>query len=67
MFHFNNLYTKVISFIDYLHKDIQNKYEDQIPEINKDKEDNLCKIWTSTKLYNIIDKFPEVKYNRSKA
>ena len=46
---------------------MRNTPEDQLPEIIKDKEDNLDKILTATELYYKTDEDPEVKSNQSKA
>ena len=64
--HLNNLYTKVVPFLDDLHKEMQNTPEGELPEIQDEKEENLDRVLVASDLYYKTDEDPEVKSNNSK-
>ena len=62
----NSLFSKVIPFLDNLHREIVNSPTGQYPEIKKEKEDNLDKLLDGAELYYKTDEDAEVKADASK-
>ena len=49
--HLNNLFSKIIPFLDDLHKDMLNTPEGQLPDIKKEKEENFDKVLNATDIF----------------
>ena len=64
--HLNNLFSKVIPFLDDLHKDMLNTPEGQLPDIKKEKEENFDKVLNATDTYYKTDEDQEIKSSISK-
>ena len=64
--HLNSLYNKAVPFLDDLHKEMQNAPEGQIPELKKEKEDNLDKVLDAVDSYYNTDEDHEIKNSQNK-
>jgi hypothetical protein len=58
--HLNNLYSKVIPFVEDLHKEMEKTPDDQMPDLKKEKEDNLDRVLSAADTYCKTDEDPEV-------
>ena len=64
--HLSNLFTKVIPFLDDLHKEINSSPTGTYPDLKQEKEDNFDTILTATEEYYKTDEDNDIKANYSK-